>query len=183
MRTLSDHLVDIAQNSVKAGATEIKLDIRETEDKFFFKIIDNAGGMNEETLAKIFDPFFTSRDKKIRRVGLGLPFLKTATEATGGYSKVISVLGNGTEVEALFFKSNIDCQPVGNIKEALFVLFSSSDKIFWEINRYFNDDSYEIETKKILSLLSKTDTFYTPFFLEFLKENIGELEDSLFEIG
>jgi len=113
LRTLSDHLVDIAQNSVKAGALKINLLIRENQNEFLFNLKDNAGGMDEETLKKVFDPFYTSRDKKIRRVGLGLPFLKFASEATGGYTHLTSKAGEGTEVESLFLKSNIDCQPVG----------------------------------------------------------------------
>ncbi|MDD8053696.1 MAG: ATP-binding protein, partial [Thermotogota bacterium] len=72
MRTLADHVLDIAQNAINAGATRIRLRVEETSEIFRFHVIDNGKGMDPPTLERIFDPFYTTRDKKIRRFGLGL---------------------------------------------------------------------------------------------------------------
>ncbi len=72
MRTLSDHILDILQNSISANATLIEIIVEENKknDICSLKIIDNGCGMNEEILREATNPFFTSR--KTRKVGLGL---------------------------------------------------------------------------------------------------------------
>ncbi len=179
LRTISDHIADICQNSVKAGGKEITLEITEDDVKFFFKVEDDAGGMNEEVQKIVFDPFYTSRDKKIRRVGLGLPFLKNAAETTGGYVKLESCPGKGTVIEALFFKTNIDCQPVGNIPETFFALITSSSDINWHISRNYGNEEYTIKSDEILPKEKIETLISTPYFLKILKDSLYELEKSL----
>jgi len=86
--TLSDHLHDIAENSINAGAKSVRIVVKETDDEFYFSIEDDAGGIKPEIMEKIFDPFTTTRDKRIRRVGLGFPFLRQAAEAKIGRAHV-----------------------------------------------------------------------------------------------
>ena len=83
MQTLSDHILDIAQNSIRAQASRVEIDLQEnaTEDSLVITIKDNGCGMDEATVAKVTDPFFTSRT--VRKVGLGIPLFKQNAEATG----------------------------------------------------------------------------------------------------
>ena len=66
MRELSLHILDILQNSVTAGATFIHLSIAEDleKDLLVIKISDNGKGMGEELLAKVTDPFVTTRSTR-----------------------------------------------------------------------------------------------------------------------
>jgi len=181
LRTLADHLMDICQNSIKAGGKRITLSIEETDEKFYFKVIDDAGGMDTEIQKIVFDPFYTSRNKKIRKVGLGLPFLKNATELTGGYVSLKSEMGVGTIVEALFKKGHIDCQPVGDIPNSLFALLSSSAEVDWIVNRKLNSEEYSIDTQALFSGKNKDDIFSNPSFLAILKESLCEMENSILQ--
>ncbi|MBR4172883.1 MAG: ATP-binding protein, partial [Clostridia bacterium] len=72
MKELSLHILDIAENSVKAGADLIEVGIFENETENFLKIEikDNGSGMSEEFLKRVKDPFSTTRTT--RRVGMGL---------------------------------------------------------------------------------------------------------------
>ena len=113
MRTIADHVLDIASNSVTAGATQIWLDIDydPSGHLFVFTVRDNGCGMDADRRTRVFDPFFTTRPHNIRRFGLGLPFLKENTELTGGGVDLKSVSGEGTTVRATFHTDHIDCLP------------------------------------------------------------------------
>ena len=71
------NVLDIAQNSVDAGASliQISLCIATAQKRMTLTIADNGRGMPAEFAARVTDPFCTSRTS--RRVGLGLPFLRT----------------------------------------------------------------------------------------------------------
>ena len=84
MTELSLNVLDIAQNCVKAKATLIEISVNANTEKDDLTIIikDNGYGMDEETVRKVTDPFYTTRTT--RRVGLGIPLYKMAAEMTGG---------------------------------------------------------------------------------------------------
>jgi signal transduction histidine kinase len=56
---------------------------------------DNGEGIDPETLKKIFNPFFTTKEKGS---GLGLPIVKSIIESHQGSIKIDSTLGEGTVV-------------------------------------------------------------------------------------
>ncbi len=117
---VTDFLLDIVQNSCEAGASLIQINIEETETSIAIKVTDNGKGMDETELNKALDPFYTDGVKHpSRKVGLGLPFLKQATEQSNGRFEIRSEKGKGTEVFFQFFKNEIDTPPVGDIPGAL----------------------------------------------------------------
>jgi hypothetical protein len=121
MKTISDHILDILQNSVRAGATLIEIMVNEdkTSDIYTVEIKDNGCGMTKEEVQKAVQPFFTTRTT--RKVGLGLPLLKQNAEASGGKLVISSVPGEGTVVKAEFGLSHIDRPAMGDIA-GVFVL-------------------------------------------------------------
>lgn len=82
MKELSLNILDIAMNSVKAEATRIDIEIRETEDELEFSVSDNGYGMSEEMIRRVTDPFCTTRTT--RKVGWASPSCEWAAEQTGG---------------------------------------------------------------------------------------------------
>ena len=119
MRELSLHILDILQNSIEAGATLVELTIEENlqMDRLTITVSDNGRGMSEAQVARIFDPFYTTR--KTRHVGLGLPLFKVAAERCNGDLTVTSQLGQGATVRATFQHSHIDRAPLGDMTGTL----------------------------------------------------------------
>ena len=122
MRELADNIMDIAQNSISAGAslTEVHIRVSHAEDRITFIFRDDGCGMSEEMVKTVLEPFTTSR--KTRKVGLGLPLLKQTAEMTGGEVAIASTPGAGTEVTASFGLGHIDRPPMGDVAGAWFSL-------------------------------------------------------------
>jgi signal transduction histidine kinase len=89
------HLLDIAENSVAAGAKTIEIMVEEdlANDRLKISVQDDGRGMDEALLAQVSDPFVTSRTT--RKVGLGIPLFKAAAEACNGHLSMTSALGKG----------------------------------------------------------------------------------------
>ena len=89
MKELSEHILDIAQNSVAAGAAHISILLTEEQNHCLTVVIqDNGCGMTPEVLARVADPFTTSRTT--RKVGLGIPLYRMVAELTGGSVEIQS---------------------------------------------------------------------------------------------
>lgn len=134
MKELSLNILDITENSVKAGATLTEISIIEYGDTLLLTIKDDGCGMDDEILKTVENPFYTTRTT--RKVGLGIPLLKMAAEQTGGTVKIVSStdkLNHGTTVEAVFYKNHLDFTPLGDIKETMVTLIQghpSTDFLF-----------------------------------------------------
>lgn len=126
MKEISLNILDIAENSVKAGASLTEIYVKEDVDTITLTIKDNGSGMTEEVLKGVTDPFYTTRTT--RKVGLGLPLLKLEAEQTGGSLSISSKHiadfpeNHGTTVEAVFYKNHIDCTPLGDVVASITTL-------------------------------------------------------------
>jgi len=119
MEDVSLHILDIVENALRAGAKNVVIRLAQCtrEDRLVLEVADDGEGMNEETMKRSLDPFFTTKQGK--RVGLGLPLLAQAAEEAGGKLEVQSAPGQGTKVIATFRLSHIDRKPLGDIEETL----------------------------------------------------------------
>ena len=63
MKELSLHILDIVENSIRANARLIEIDIDEikTDDRLTIRIRDDGDGMDPDTLERVMDPFFTTK--------------------------------------------------------------------------------------------------------------------------
>jgi hypothetical protein len=180
VRTIADHILDIAFNSVTAGATEIWLDVdhNPASHRFVFSIRDNGRGMDADTQERVFDPFFTTRSQNVRRFGLGLPFLRENTELSGGGVELYSVSGEGTTLKATFHTDSVDCLPFGDLASTMFTLLTSDAGVQWHIRRAEGDLSYAISTEELESVFPSeelSDPQAQLLLLEFLREQEHEL--------
>ena len=84
MKELSLNILDITQNSISAGASLITVEVNKNakENKLTISIADNGKGMSEDFVKHVCDPFVTTRTT--RKVGMGIPLLKLASEQAGG---------------------------------------------------------------------------------------------------
>ena len=58
MKEISLNILDIAENSVKAGATLTEIYVDEIGDELTLTIKDDGCGMDEETVKSVTDPFY-----------------------------------------------------------------------------------------------------------------------------
>lgn len=182
MRELALHILDIAENSISAGASTVQISVNENiqEDELWISIQDNGKGMDEELLASVMNPFVTSRTE--RKVGLGIPMLKQAAEASAGYLNINSGQGLGTKITAKFQHSNIDRMPLGDLADSFLTLLFGTPEINWILNYRVNDQEFQFddtEVKEILQDIPLTD--YR--IIEFLTTSIRGGIDKTYEIG
>jgi hypothetical protein len=170
---LALHILDIVENSVRAGATLIRILIREdrSKDRFLMRITDNGGGMNREEREKALDPFYTT--KKVRRFGLGLPMLSDAADRTGGKMTLRSKPGTGTVVEAVFGLSHIDRQPMGDIVSTLITIIVGNTGIDLLYRHEVDGKTYLLDTREIKKALEDVPLDH-PEVTGFLREHITE---------
>jgi hypothetical protein len=178
MRDISLHVLDIANNSLAADASLIEISVEEdtANNMLRVKIKDNGRGMDEETVKKAIDPFYTSR--KTRRVGLGLPLLKASCERCGGTFAIKSKPGEGTEVYAGFRYDNIDRPPLGDMPETIFSLVVLNPSIDFVYRHSRNGHVFMMDTreiKKILQGLPLNTPEVAGWLSRHLKEGISNL--------
>lgn len=149
MEDLSLHILDIVENSITAGAANIRIKIKEDtrENLLLLEISDNGRGMDEEMLRNALDPFHTTRTT--RNIGLGIPFLADAARDTGGDISIKSVKGEGTTITAVFRHDHIDRKPLGNIWKTLIVIIVSNPDIDIVFEHKINASEYLLDTAEI----------------------------------
>lgn len=167
------NVLDIAQNSVAANASiiEIMLDINPLQKLITLIIKDNGKGMSGETLAKVTDPFCTSR--KTRKVGLGLPFLKMAAEMTGGVLYITSELGKGTVVKATFGLGHIDLAPIGDMTGTITTLVQCNPSIDFVYTVKADNGEFVCDTREMREILGEV-SFAEPAVALWLKDYLFE---------
>lgn len=178
MKELSLHILDIIQNSLKAKASLIQLIITDSVVNNLLKIeiVDNGIGMNKETISKVVDPFYTTRNT--RKVGLGIPLLYEATKRCNGDLKIESELGRGTKLICSFERDNIDRAPLGNIGDTIMTIINSLDNCEFIYRHIVDKKEFEFSTIKIKEILDGT-SINSPNILLWIKEYIEEAINEL----
>lgn len=165
---------------VKLGYTEIShegmpLDQQVEPGKFvMFRVSDNGCGIDEDTLKKIFEPYFTTK-KKGEGTGLGLSVVHGIVHDCNGFIKVTSKVGKGTDVSVYFpsLKNGIE-KPESEIspdnqerveKNKARVLMVDDEPLLVHINkRRLEDAGYQVEAftdsgKALEAFLNQPDSF------------------------
>ena len=175
MTELSLHILDIAENSTRAGASliQITVDVSLLADRIMITITDDGHGMNEEQLANVTDPFFTTRTT--RKVGLGVPFFKQATECSGGSFSITSTVGTGTTVTASFCYSHIDRIPLGDLNSTIYTLITMHPDCDFLYTYRVNEASFVLDTRIFRELLDGIP-FETPDVSAYIKAYLSENE-------
>jgi hypothetical protein len=125
---ISHHILDIAENALQARASRIEISIvRDRKNGLLrMEVTDDGIGMDPLTLAKVRDPFFTTKGKK---TGLGIPFLAQAAEQAGGILIVDSAPCSGTRVAATFKWDHIDRPAIGSMTDTVMTLIVGHPEI------------------------------------------------------
>ncbi len=177
MQELSLNILDIAQNSIVAGATLIEIGVAVDENEFLtITVKDNGKGMDEEAVKNVINPFFTSRTT--RKVGLGVPFFKQAAESCGGRFAIKSQPGVGTEIEAVFDTNNIDYTPLGEVWDTIAILIQMNETLDFVYTVKKSGQEFVCDTRQIKEIMEGmplSDLAVVQWIKEFIRENQTEI--------
>lgn len=128
MEELSLHLLDIAMNSLAAGATRVEIAVLESarRDWLILRVRDNGRGMDADTLRRVLEEQTTTKNSRRKKIGLGLALLRQTAEMCGGHFRVRSAPGRGTTVTASMRLSHIDRPPLGDLPGTVLALCAAN---------------------------------------------------------
>ena len=184
MREISLHILDVSENAIEAGAKQLDLVVVEDldADRLDIVLVDDGRGMDQDTLRRIQDPFFTTRTT--RHVGLGVPLFAATVERCAGRLSIDSTPGRGTKLEATLQHSHIDRPPLGDMPSTLLcILMRDQDlKLAYRhtLIAHGIKRTFELDTVQIRQALGDVPLSY-PDVREWLREFIAEGEEQLKE--
>lgn len=173
MIELALHILDIAENSLRAEASLVEISVVEdlVRDRLIITISDNGHGMTPAEVERAMDPFYTT--KKVRRIGLGLPMLSHACQSTGGSFSIKSEPGVGTRITAEFVHSHIDRQPLGDIPGAVIALILEKPEADILYTHRLDESLYTMDTREIRAQLDDIPLNHHEV-INLIRENIAE---------
>ena len=148
MEELSLHILDLAQNSLAANASLVSIRVEEDTRSDILKItvLDNGHGMDANTLSRAFDPFFSTKGKKI---GLGLSLFRELARQCGGECTLISQPMAGCCVTAWFVRSHLDLPPLGDMAQTIYCLLVCYPFADIDYRHSLDERQISFDTRKI----------------------------------
>jgi anti-sigma regulatory factor (Ser/Thr protein kinase) len=149
MQDLSLHILDVAENGIRAGAANISIMICEdgSQDTLTITIADDGRGMSPEFLERVLDPFVTTRTT--RKVGLGLSLFQQTAESAEGNLEIESVLGQGTTIKVYMKLNHIDRKPMGNMAETMAALIQGNPNIDFSYMHVIDGKQFSFSTSEL----------------------------------
>lgn len=184
MKELSLNILDVAENSVKAGASLTQILLTEQDGMLKLEIVDDGCGMSEDVVRSVVDPFYTTRTT--RKVGMGIPLLKLACEQTGGSLGIVSTtqeadpVAHGTHVTATFDMNHIDFTPLGDVSASILTLIQGHPDTDFLFRHIMDDRVVELDTRELRKVLEDVplNSYDVMQWIEGnLQEQYGELSE------
>lgn len=175
MREIALHLLDLAQNSIQAGAKLVEISLAMDPEGLLTMVIQDDGcGMDAQTLQKVQSPFATSRTT--RKVGLGIPLTKEHAQASGGRFEMSSMPGQGTKVTAAFVTTHLDCPPLGKLTDTMLALVLANPEVpDFTLSLQGKDGSTaRLDTRQIKQAIDPLP-LSTPQVADWLRDNLQEM--------
>ena len=121
MRELSLHALDLIENCIRAGATEVEVEITEepADDTLSLVIEDNGPGL-PDGFDEAAIPFYTTKSGK--KVGLGLSLFRAAAGDAGGSMTLSRSRLGGLKVSGTMKTSHVDRKPMGDMAGTLWAV-------------------------------------------------------------
>ena len=181
MKELSLNILDIAQNSIKAGAKRLDISLDRRGSWLTVTIADDGIGMSPEFAAAAADPFTTTRTT--RKVGMGLPLFKLAAEQTGGTFSITSRQASaenpahGTTVTATFDTNHVDCEPLGDITSTVLTLIQCNPELSLTYTSRLEAGELRLSMDEMREVLGEGVPLNSPEVLAWAREYLeGETE-------
>ncbi len=147
---LSLHILDIAMNSLAAGARTVSISVLEHAggDTLTIRIQDDGRGMDAATLQRVLaTPASTKRGRK-KGIGLGLALLRQTAEMCDGSFQVDSFPGAGTTVTATMKLSHVDRPPLGDLNGTILALCAANPAVEIRLHYASDDEQFDFSSKE-----------------------------------
>ena len=155
MKSLDLHIIDITHNSIRAGATEITIEMEDSAARDLLSI---------------------KMCRKERKIGMGIALLKFHSEMCNGQFYLKSKVGVGTEIYASYQRSHIDLQPKGDLSGCFANFICQYQDINFIIRYITDDDTFELSTaevKEVFEGMNLNNYEIIQSLTELIHENIG----------
>jgi signal transduction histidine kinase len=156
---LSLYLLDILENSVRAGASVIAVavDADPAADRLTMTIEDDGPGLPVSP-EQVLDPFYTTKAHK--KTGLGLSLFRQAAEGAGGALSVgrSPDLG-GVAVRAEMSLSDVDRPPLGDVATSLLTMVATNPGIDFRIELGDGDEHTSLRGSELPQRLPELVAF------------------------
>lgn len=174
MKEISLHILDIAENSIAAGAKNvtITIEVNHARDIMRATVEDDGCGMDEEQARRVLSPFATSRTT--RKVGLGIPFFKEGAEGCGGDFALTSEKGVGTKISASYRISHIDRPPLGDMAETMLSVACCNPDVDFIYQYRVDGREFLFNTKEIRATLGPDIPLNLPQVAAWMKDYLNE---------
>jgi hypothetical protein len=171
MEDLSLHILDVAENGITAGAGLVRITIEEDteQDRLTLVIKDDGRGMEPEFLAKVLDPFVTTRTT--RKVGMGLSLLQQAAAEADGDLKVESSPGRGTSVHVNMRHSHIDRKPLGDMAATMVTLIEGNPDVDFTYIHKKDGNEFSLDTRELREELEEVP-LNNPAVIGFIRDSV-----------
>ena len=173
MKEIALHLLDIVQNSVKAGAAHVDISFNlDEQGSLVMTVRDDGCGMSPEFVERVRSPFVTTRTT--RKVGLGIPLLMQNAMQSGGRVDIESELGKGTTISALFLTGSIDCLPLGDLASTMAtIIMGSPDAPEFSLHCQSPAGEMDFSTEQIRPVMEGV-SLAEPAVVQWIQESLQE---------
>jgi signal transduction histidine kinase len=150
---LSQHILDIAMNSLSANAKKVQISILESRrrDRLVLRVQDDGCGMDAAMLKRVLALRTTTKHSRKKTIGLGLAFLRQTSEMCDGRFSVRSVHGRGTSVTASMRLSHIDRPPLGDLSATILALCATDKKMNVRLNYRTDEENLSFDSQEMVT--------------------------------
>ena len=151
MEEISMHVLDIAMNSLAAGAQRVEIAVVESQrhDFLIVRVRDNGRGMDAATLTRVLDQRTTSKQSRKKNIGLGLAMLRQTCEMCDGHFHVRSVPGRGTSVTASMRLGHVDRPPFGDLNSTILALCAANEKVDVQLKYRTDKEAFQFSSQEL----------------------------------
>ncbi len=118
MRELALHILDLIENSIRAGSSRVDVCVEEQpwENRLSIRVEDDGPGLPVPAHDAL-DPFFTTKEGK--KTGLGLSLFRFRAQQAGGEVRLGKSALGGLAVRATMQLGHLDRSPLGDLASTL----------------------------------------------------------------
>jgi len=153
LRELSLHILDLIENSLRAGATIIAVSLEQDPpaDRLVIRVQDDGPGL-EIPPERALDPFFSTKPGK--KTGLGLSLFRFRLEQAGGRLTLTRSELGGLEVRGEMALGHVDRSPLGDLATTLSAVVATSPQVDLRCSLRMGDRQWRSSSRELAEAMT-----------------------------